>query len=407
MSERSSDNVARLALLCALLLSVLFIALGAQGVRGTDQYNYLADTQTVLTGQQPVTNLLFPAKIIREADNPTPAGFHHNGPPIYVAAWLGRWLGSYHGWVVMNILSHLVVAACLWLLVRPHTSLRITQWVCSIYLVSPSSIWLGINVLQEMFFAALVALVLVGFVYRSRVPGLLAGIAALFVGVLSHPMFLPVAFLFAVYLVVESIMAKRKRFASVGAIAGVFLAVGSIYLSTLKGVIFPSSFQPDLAAIITSAIPGESNMFWHYSLDQRAVSGELLLAKLQAAVQRHFFTLKEAPFYAYTNLAVLSLAYLAWRHLRNSWQFMLPLVVFLGLYASMIVLQQNQPRYQQIVAAASFAMIALAWYRSGLKVPDYLLLLVLLGNIAACSYSGEFCSHGRQARARAACGPVN
>ena len=384
MSNNFSGSVPSIALICALVLSVVFIALGAQGVRGTDQYNYLADTQTVLTGQAPVTNLLFPAKIIREADNPTPAGFHHNGPPIYVAAWLGKWFGAYHGWILMNILSHLVVAACLWVMLRAHTSLRITQWACSIYLVSPSAIWLGINVLQEMFFAALVALVLVGFTHRTRLLGLLTGIAALFVGVLSHPMFLPVALLFAFYLVIESVMARR--FAGVGVFAGVGLAVGSFYLSTLKGVIFPSSFQPNLSAIITSSIPGESNMYWHYSLEQRAVTAELLMTKLQAAAQRHFFSLKEAPFYAYTNLAVIGLVYIAWRHVKSSWQLMLPLLVFLGLYASMIVLQQNQPRYQQIVAAASFVAIGFAWYRSGMKLPTYFLVALLIGNVSIAGY---------------------
>ena len=94
----------------------------------------------------------------------------------------------------------------------------------------------------------------------------------------------------------------------------------------------------------------------------------------------------QAPFYAYTNLAVISLVYLVLRHLRSVWHLLLPLCVFLGLYASMIVLQQNQPRYQQIVAVASFTMIALAWHRSGLRLPNYLLIVVLLGNVAVAGY---------------------
>ena len=286
--DTASNRLAFCALYFSLLMSVIIISLGAHGVRGTDQYNYLADANTVLAGNEPVTNLFFPAKLIREGDNPTPAGFHHNGPPIYIAAFLGKWLGAYKGWVVMNLLSHLIVAACLLLVLVQHTELRIALWTCSVYLVSPSAIWLGINLLQEMFFAALVALVLVGFMYRSRTWGLLTGLVAVLIGVLSHPLFLPVALLFAIYLIVESVV--EKRFIGRRVAAAVFMSLASFYLLTLKSVIFPSSFQPDLVAIISSAIPGESNMFWHYSLEQREVSVQLLMNKLQAAAQRHFFS---------------------------------------------------------------------------------------------------------------------
>ncbi|MFK8078798.1 MAG: hypothetical protein AB8B97_00815 [Granulosicoccus sp.] len=382
MMVNTDNRLSMAALLVALFFSVLVIVAGAQGVRGTDQYNYLADTRTTLDQQAHVTNLLFPAKLIREGDSPTPAYFHHNGPPIQVAAWLGRWSGAYAGWILMNLLAHMIVGLSVYALARKVATQRIALWTTSLYLVSPSAIWLGINVLQEMFFAGLLALVLVGFVYRSRPAILALGSMALLVGVLCHPIFQAAALLLSVYVAIESMLARRYVL-----VCAALVNLGAVlFLMSQQGSWYPSSFQPDLTAIITSSIPGESNMFWHYSLEQRSISVQLLIDKLIASSKRHFLKPFEAPFFLYTNLAVVCLIYLAFRHMRQTWQLLLPVCLFLGLYAGMIVLQQNQPRYQQIVAVASFTAIALAWARSGFRIPDYALAIFLAGNLALGGY---------------------
>ncbi|MFK7857909.1 MAG: hypothetical protein AB8B64_03785 [Granulosicoccus sp.] len=381
-----TEGLSILAVAAAVVLSFVMIIAGAQGVRGSDQYNYLADTETTLAQQPPITNLLFPAKLIREGDKPSPAWFHHNGPPILVAAWLGRWTGAYPAWILMNLLAHITVGACVYALARKLASRRIARWTTSLYLVSPSAIWLGINVLQEMFFAALLAVALTGFVYRSRPVLLALGNAALLAGVLCHPIFQAAVLVLSCIVLMESVVGKRYLLL----LAAVANIAAALYLMTQAGNWFPSSFQPDIVAIVTSSIPGESNMFWHYSLEQRTISIQLLLDKLVASAQRHFLNPFEAPFYVYTNIAALCLMYLGIRHWRQTWQLLLPLSLFLGLYAGMIVLQQNQPRYQQIVAVASFATIALAWVRSGVHIPDYVLAIVLTGNLVMGAYLSYF-----------------
>lgn len=379
-----------LALLLSFVLSIVLIWFGADGVRGTDQYNYLADTETIISGSAPITNLQFPAKILREEDWPTPAWFHHNGPSIYIAATIGKIVGAYKGWIVMNIVSHLVTALCIWLILRSHANVRTANWICSAYLLSPTAIWLGINVLQEMFFSAVVASTIAGIIYRRRALGLLVAVLSIFVGVVSHPIFLPVSLLFSVFLFIELLLGSHDRVAKF--FCSIVLAVGTYYLIVVKSSYFPSSFQPNLLAIITSSVPGESNMYWHYSTDQRVINTELLLGKLNAAVNRHFFRPMEIPFFAFTNVAILCCLYLLVKHVRKAWLVVLVPSLFLGIYISMIVLQQNQPRYQQIVAAAVFVLIGIAWYRSKVTVPAYALIFVLFCNAIVGSYLARVAS---------------
>lgn len=364
------------------VLLVLGCVLGAvffgsnEGVRGTDQYQYVEDTRTLSANLTPVTNLLFPAKLIREGDTPTPVYFHHNGPPLAVASWLSGFIDSYNAWVLMNLVCHLIVALSIYLIAIRFTTPRIAFWTFALYASSPISIWLTINALQEQFFAALVAVSLCAFVYRENLLAMLLGFAALIIGLLSHPLFVLPFVLYAIVVAIESV-SRRDLWRACLSLS--MLLGGMAARTLLVDKWFPSSFQPDLAAIISSAIPGESNMFWHYALEQRVVTIELIWEKFRFAVVRHFFKIIEAPFYFYTNVAGIALVYLLVRHFKSCWRILIPCALFMGLYVAMITLQQNQPRYQQIVAGASFVVLALGWYYMGCqRVRTWMLVSVLL-----------------------------
>jgi len=106
-------------------------------------------------------------------------------------------------------------------------------------------------------------------------------------------------------------------------------------------------------------VPDVSNMLWHFSETLPRLDAALLFNKLSAAVSKQFFNLRSSPFYVFTNLAVLCLPLLLfrWRRYRD---WVLPLVLCFGLYAAMIVLQQNHARFQQIIVVPVFVVLAVA-----------------------------------------------
>jgi hypothetical protein len=139
-----------------------------------------------------------------------------------------------------------------------------------------------------------------------------------------------------------------------------FLVIGVVFAYLLKGKLFPSSFQPSLEAIIVSAVPGKSNMVWHYSDTYPPITAQFLFEKFVNACEKHFASIRFSPFYLFTNISVVSLVIVALSRFRNRLEYILPALIFLGLYAAMIVLQQNHPRYQQIIAPITFFVIMLA-----------------------------------------------
>ena len=88
----------------AVLISVAF---AASGVRGTDQYWYLADVLTLIEGGDPLSNLYFPRAVLDGTAN----YFAHSGPSLHLSAMVGKIVGPYNGWLVVNLISHAIIAA--------------------------------------------------------------------------------------------------------------------------------------------------------------------------------------------------------------------------------------------------------------------------------------------------------
>lgn len=95
----------------AVVLSCLLIVFGASGgVRGTDQYWYLADLTTLMQGGPHTNNTLFPRQLLLDGLERSP--FIHDILVQYLAvpfAWIA---GPYWGWIAMN-LAAVVITACL------------------------------------------------------------------------------------------------------------------------------------------------------------------------------------------------------------------------------------------------------------------------------------------------------
>ncbi len=365
------------AFACACLFAI--VVWGAHGPRGSDQFQYVADAETLARGAPPRTNLHFAGGWLRSLDGGPPANLmSHNGPILHAVAALVPTLGGYRAWIAANVGAHLVVAACVWSLARRLRGSRAAGIATAAYLLSPIALWQVMNPLQEVMLSMLLALALLGFARRTTPWGepLLAG--ALLAGVASHPLFVPPALLYPMFRSYE-VRARPRAMVHIGAMLALLAAVLIVRASTPG--FFPTSFQPNLAAIIASAVPGGSNMYWQLGLELPRIDAELLFSKLSEALRKHFASPANAPFYVYLNASLAALCWLLWQAVTRRrpiprtmlprvpdptwraplpWPLLLAVALPIALYVAMVVLQQSHARFAQIVAPASFVAIVAA-----------------------------------------------
>jgi len=361
MMSYKSTTVLRVLLLIAISFSMLLVWYSAVGVRGTDQYWYIADAFRLVNGEPLVTNTYFPGEILRKGEVPSPNYVHHNSPMLYLVAFFSSAtsLSVYKSWISLNTFFHMVVAGSIYKIVGRYTDRNTSLAATTLYVLSPIAIWQAVNPLLEMYFAALVASVLFCFTFRVHIGAFLCLFLLLLLGVVSHPIFILPAIAFGAFALYEK-GKSNKLFLLCGSV--VYFAFVFLFLQK-KGIWFPSSFQPGLRSIITSAVPNKSNMFWHYAETLPVINSEFMISKLVAAVKNHVMTLKYAPLYLFTNLAILLGVFLTVRRFGKWWPVLVPFGLFGCLYLAMIILQQNHPRYQQIVASVSFVFIGIGIYQ--------------------------------------------
>jgi len=349
----------RFVLFFAAIISCVVLWFGAEGVRGTDQYWYAADVETLVEQKPPITNIVYPGKLLREAGGTsTPNYIMHNGPFIALASIVSKFYSPYTSWMLLNFFSHILVAAAVFFVCRLYTGAEIASWVGALYLVSPIAIWQSLNMLQEQLYAGCLAVCLAAFAFHDRWQSQVILVGALAIGTMSHPIFFLLALVYLFYLLVHMV-----RNPDIYRVLSAVITVLVIYLAQhYKGLIFPSAFQPDLRSIIASAVPGGSNMLWHQSDTLPPITMSLFLDKFIYAFNAHFLQLRNWPLYLYTNIALAASLYLFLFRLRVYKELLIALCVCLGAYIGILILMQTQVRYQQIVAAATFVALGLAAY---------------------------------------------
>ena len=313
----------------------------------------------------PVTNMYYPGPILRKNEISEPNYFMHNGPLPHIAASLGGAEKTYSSWILINLISHWVVAWVIFLIAKKYSNLRIANWSAAFYLLSPIAIWQSINMLQEQFYAGLLAISILGIIFHDRLLAHSITVAALITGILSHPIFLIIALIHATVIISTGLSKKSYK----QALLGLFLAVVYLIIKKYTNLQFPSSFQPNLSAIIQGSVPRVSNMMWHYSDAQVPIDFSLIKNKISFAASEHFFRLKNAPIYLFTNIALFSYVYLLLLKRKNyHWTLWITLGAVFGCYLAILTLMQTQARYQQIISVVSFISIALACHQLASKI---------------------------------------
>jgi len=151
MMSYKSTTVLRVLLLIAISFSMLLVWYSAVGVRGTDQYWYIADAFRLVNGEPLVTNTYFPGEILRKGEVPSPNYVHHNSPMLYLVAFFSSAtsLSVYKSWILLNTFFHMVVAGSIYKIVGRYTDRNTSLAATTLYVLSPIAIWQAVNPLKK------------------------------------------------------------------------------------------------------------------------------------------------------------------------------------------------------------------------------------------------------------------
>ena len=344
-SKKQSVMSGRFLLVYVIAATLVLVALcsySVSGIRGTDQYWYIADTEALMRNDPPVTNFRFPGMLLRGNTSDPITHFVHNGPVLHVNSYLANFLeiSAASAWELSNLVWWVGAAIVLFFVLRNIVALNMAALGALMFLTTPIVVWQSANYLQEMWLGVLASI----FLYYSC--NLRADKKSnwwlpvfIVIGAFSHPFFV----LSAVYLICASVI-YRKHYSFT-----ILLCATLLSAMLLKGSIFPSSFPPDLNSIVTSAIPGKTNLHWQFDDNPIPISAELIGSKLVEALKTQFFSVATAPMTVVPNLGMVCvLLLLILRRFRLN-RVLCFALFSIGAWWAMIVLLQNQPRYQLMI----------------------------------------------------------
>src|SRR5215467_13910721 len=156
--SRVGLNSPAILVVAVVVIFVVLVWVGAFGVRGSDQYWYVADVESLVQGRGVQTNEIHPVSVRHEVA-PLPRPFIHNILNIYVVALPALLFGSYGAWIIVNLLSSLLTAFLIFRTVVRFTDSRAAALTVAVsYLLLPVTVWLTTQPLAEASIAPLVAL---------------------------------------------------------------------------------------------------------------------------------------------------------------------------------------------------------------------------------------------------------
>lgn len=376
----STSGRGRGALVAAAVVAVAaYVALTvwtAPAFRGSDQYWYVEDTMTLMSGGPSATHELFPYSLSdADPDRGEPARpFVHNVPVLHVWAAAGRLLGSAEdGILAVNILCALLGAGFVGATVRRYAGEWTALAAAAAFLFVPVGFWVASQVLAETASGMLVAVALwlvVG--WRAKPWSLLVAQVLLAVAAVGRIWVLPMLPLLALAaLVFDGVRARRARVPwAVGA-----LVLGAVvYLPLARA--FPSHMPALDPMVIVLELSRTNNMLMYYRLGPAPAFdlGELSRGLARNVVQALKVQLHPAlPTFAITrsapwadrwpvNAAVLLAAgVLFLKGVDRERRYLMMLGVAGGLvHFGMAVVYLNQPRYVVAVLAPIVVAAAVA-----------------------------------------------
>ncbi len=376
-------NIDKSILVYVLLVTVIFISLilyAASDFRGSDQYWYVADVETLVQGGSRTTNSVYPTQLISpEAEIPCP--FMHNILNLYLVVPAAKIFGAFGGWVATNILAGLLTASLIALLVAIVAGKWIALLAYTVYLLLPITIWQSSQPLAEATLVPFVAFGVLTYVCaetNGKLWGLtiLAACAAYY----CRASFLPILFIVpAAYFVQNKPIRPKTILSTLG-----FLSL-VVFVVIIGKTIFTQGMPNSLRGMLTNAIPGVTrNMHFLFSLSPRPivlqelwlkVSGHLSYQLLPPHWNLQFFYL---PF---NLLAVISVCLCFTQKSKMEVRVAHCAMALLLLHIATIIIHQNQFRYLLVATPAVLAGAAVMLNKIKIFQTKRTLLILISGLI--------------------------
>jgi hypothetical protein len=375
----ASERWPVVAFVLALVVLTACVLASSGHTRGTDQFWYVADVESLVHGQH-VTNDIFPANLV--TPGPLPGPFVHNNITLYMVAPLASLLGGYWGWLATNLLCSFGSALMVFVLLRERSA-RAAALVASFFLLLPLTTWLTCNALSEPIYTFLATLGLFVWIRAKQALGQALFVVAAVAAALAKDN-LAILLLAPIVGLWIGRGAGRRTLGTTLYVGGI-TALGLILCAVLRSTVFIENVRYSLAARLISAIPPKNDNMAPYFLSSAptfewAVFWEKLARNMPGLVR---FAPVEAPFilpfYALLGLFLWGLAR-NWKRLGVDCEETRASVVTILLiisYFATVLFFQNETRYIQFVIPSLLVSISLFMRWTERKVQ-------LLGVCVAC-----------------------
>lgn len=349
-----NSNVYISAPILSTLIFLLLILFACIGPRGSDQFWYFHDMQSLVEGTGNISNTYWAGSFWRNPTSQTDNFFQHNSLLFYLILPAAKAFGAFGGWIVMTVAALIIAAISVGYAVKILCGDQ--KWACiaySLYLMLPLTFWLGSNMLQEGMVSAWFAFCFLTLTLgqtRSSVLWWLITILLLLIGVWIHLFFTACSLAATGAFMLWG--PKKCRWPLRSGL-GVFFILSVLIMGYFKGILYPSSFMPGLIAIIQEHVPGMGNVAWHEYFDPIPVTTGLILEKAKIAFINQIGLSNEAIFRWPCNAAVLMCMYGLFSKCEH-YKRRVYVICFAALciYSAIVILHQNQFRYIIIIMPA-------------------------------------------------------
>jgi hypothetical protein len=377
------------AMLLALMVVFIFLVsawFGASGVRGSDQYWYVADVESLIDGRGIQTNEIYPVSVRHDVVT-SPRLFIHNRLNLYIVALPALLLGAYNAWIVVNVVSSLLTSVLVFFtVIRVTRSDTIALTTAAAYLLSPLTFWLTTQPLVEASTAPLVALAVHLYVTANAAFwrwALLMLVATLLAYcheelVLLLPL-IPLAYLLHV---------RPLHYRRLTGAAGLLALGGGLWL--LGRGEFEQYLSVTYWHVLTSPAPADMN--WFFDLNPQSLPISAVLAKALKGLEVQFTRIDTAYllFYLPFNIVAVAPFIVLLRGAREEVARVgVAGLVFLALHLITVIVVQNQYRYllmafPPLLVAVGVSMGRIDLFRSNLHLPNAVIFAAVLAFAAPC-----------------------
>lgn len=369
--QSASSTVPRLWTIAFALFLTIWLALffhASAGVRGSDQYWYVAEVRAVMAGD-PRTNSLWAHFLLSDPDYLDTRPFVHQGAMPYLLGALRGLLSPYGAWIAFNLLATLLSAGLIFATLRRLAiDGRIALMASACFLALPVTFWYATQPLIEPAIGLLSSLMLaiaLGGLARPAKFITLTGLAVIGQQILT--IFVPA--LLAILVAFLWTARTRPRFPAHAALYLIVAGIG-LFLATSKA----STLGFGVTQLMMNGVPGRNNMDIWLREETLAFALVPFLHKLLANLAA-FLTPAESQLFSLPPfvliLAVLAALVQNWRQALDrtmaTREMLLAYIFAIGLltYGAVIALHQNQARYLLYILPILFVAAAY-FYRNRL-----------------------------------------